>query len=240
MRFLLIHGGWQGGWCWDEVASALRSAGHEVHHPTLRGQESGDVDRAGVTLTEITRRLADHVEELDLTDFWAVGHSGGGPVIQGLVEALPDRIAGVTFVDAWVLQDGQSIYDVLPPEFAASLHAMADSVEDRAILLPAELWREGLINDVPAAEADRWLDRLVPCPEGWMTDPAALPTFHALDIPHAYVFLDEDVTVPRAVYESMAQRLRNPRTTTCPGAHEAMLTRPAELAEALLRVTASD
>ena len=28
MRFLLVHGGWQGGWCWDQVAGRLRAAGH--------------------------------------------------------------------------------------------------------------------------------------------------------------------------------------------------------------------
>jgi hypothetical protein len=30
MRFLLVHGGWQGGWCWDQVTARLRAAGHEA------------------------------------------------------------------------------------------------------------------------------------------------------------------------------------------------------------------
>ena len=35
--FVLVHGAWHGGWCWDRVAARLRAAGHEVHAPTLTG-----------------------------------------------------------------------------------------------------------------------------------------------------------------------------------------------------------
>ncbi len=31
--FVLVHGAWHGGWCWDRVAPLLRDAGHEVHAP---------------------------------------------------------------------------------------------------------------------------------------------------------------------------------------------------------------
>jgi hypothetical protein len=30
MRFLLVAGGWRGGWCWDPVALRLRADGHEA------------------------------------------------------------------------------------------------------------------------------------------------------------------------------------------------------------------
>ena len=35
--FVLIHGAWHGGWCWERVAPLLRAAGHAVHTPTLTG-----------------------------------------------------------------------------------------------------------------------------------------------------------------------------------------------------------
>jgi pimeloyl-ACP methyl ester carboxylesterase len=40
MQFVLVHGGWQGGWAWDAVAARLRAHGHEVLAPTLRGLAS--------------------------------------------------------------------------------------------------------------------------------------------------------------------------------------------------------
>ena len=36
-NFVLIHGAFQGGWIWKEVAMRLRDAGHLVFAPTLDG-----------------------------------------------------------------------------------------------------------------------------------------------------------------------------------------------------------
>jgi pimeloyl-ACP methyl ester carboxylesterase len=35
--FVLVHGGWQGGWSWRRVVPHLRASGHEVYTPTLTG-----------------------------------------------------------------------------------------------------------------------------------------------------------------------------------------------------------
>ena len=32
--FVLVHGAWHGGWCWQRVRRSLQSAGHEVFTPT--------------------------------------------------------------------------------------------------------------------------------------------------------------------------------------------------------------
>ena len=35
--FVLVHGAWHGGWCWQRVADRLRRDGHAVFTPTLTG-----------------------------------------------------------------------------------------------------------------------------------------------------------------------------------------------------------
>ena len=35
--FMLVHGGFHGGWCYSRVAAKLRNLGHDVHTPTLSG-----------------------------------------------------------------------------------------------------------------------------------------------------------------------------------------------------------
>ena len=35
--FVLVQGGWDGGWAWRAVAWDLIAAGHEVFTPTLTG-----------------------------------------------------------------------------------------------------------------------------------------------------------------------------------------------------------
>jgi pimeloyl-ACP methyl ester carboxylesterase len=236
VQFVLIYGGWQGGWCWDGVAEELRRKGHEVFAPTMRGSESGQADRAGVTLSEMADRVMRDIADRDLRDVVAVGHSGGGPVIQLLREAEPARFKRLVFIDAWVLQQGQAIYDILNGELVQSLRAAADASPGRAIPMPKEFWCGALLNDLPAEEASLWFDRTVPCPEGWLTEKVKLPTFAETAVPTSYVFLEQDVTVPKEIYQANAAQLKQPKTTKAPGSHEAMLSRPVELAAAILRV----
>lgn len=236
MRFLLVHGGWQGGWCWDGVAERLRAAGHEVLAPTLAGHEPGATGRTDLTATELARRLADELLAQDERGLIAVGHSGGGPIIQLLHEFLPSRIDRLMFVDAWVLADGERVYDLLPAPLAESLQAAAGASAERLIPMPPEFWVHGLCNDMPEEEANRWLERVVPTPDGWMSDPVRLPSFAGRTVPASYVFLADDVAVDRSVYQACAGRLGQPATATAPGAHEAMLSQPGPLADALLEV----
>ena len=36
-NFVLVHGAWHGGWCWQRVTAALQRGGHRVHAVTLTG-----------------------------------------------------------------------------------------------------------------------------------------------------------------------------------------------------------
>ena len=49
---ILVPGFWLGAWAWDEVAAALRSAGHEVTSLTLPGLDWVAADR---TLDHVRR-----------------------------------------------------------------------------------------------------------------------------------------------------------------------------------------
>ena len=54
--FVLVHGGWRGGWVWDRVAKQLRENGHRVYTPTLSGlAERSHLLNVGVNLPPIFR-----------------------------------------------------------------------------------------------------------------------------------------------------------------------------------------
>ena len=48
-HFVLIHGAWHGGWCWDGVIQALGKGGHTAVAPTMPGH-GPDEDRSGIVL----------------------------------------------------------------------------------------------------------------------------------------------------------------------------------------------
>lgn len=129
--FVLVHGEFEGGWCWQRVARRLRAKGHEVHTPTL----SGSGDRAHLLSREIG--LQTHVEDVcariemeDLRDVIVVGHAYGGAVVTGVGDRLSARIARVVYLDAAAPGHGQ-----------ASTGALAEGTEDKiAELAAGEEW----------------------------------------------------------------------------------------------------
>src|SRR5215472_7702746 len=80
-------------------------------------------------------------------------HSFGGSVIQKVVEQFPDRIKRLVFLDAFVLEDKQCVFDNLPSDYIALFNQLAAASADNTMLLPWEIWRDCFIQDAPEAMA---------------------------------------------------------------------------------------
>src|SRR5262245_17546895 len=111
--FVLIHGSWHGGWVWQAVVRQLALKGHRAYAPTLPGHQPGD-DRLGVTHQHYVDAVAANIHKRKLDNIVLVGHSFGGSVISRVAQCLPAKIARLIFIDAFVLADGESVYDNLP------------------------------------------------------------------------------------------------------------------------------
>lgn len=125
--FVLVHGGWHGGWGWRRLTPLLREAGHEVFAPTLTGLG----DRAH--LRRLDTGLATHVADVaavleldDLHDVVLVGHSYAGMVITGVVQRCGERIRELVYFDAFVPAPGQSFFDLIGPERREAYLPLAD------------------------------------------------------------------------------------------------------------------
>ena len=148
--YVMLHGSWPGGWQWKEVASHLRSAGHEVYTPTLTGVG----ERVHLASPEIS--LETHVEDVlgvlkyeALSDVILVAHSYSGVVATAVVEQVPEKIDHLVYVDAFVPQVGQSLKDILGAEVWTFFEQAATTYGDG--------WR--IPHDPP--DADRRTDALV-------------------------------------------------------------------------------
>ena len=112
-QFVLVHGAWHGGWCWQRVTDRLIAQGHRVFAPTLTGLcERSHLNSPGVNLST---QISDVVNEIlwkDLENVVLVGHSYGGMVITGVAEQVASKIASIVYLDAFVPADGQSLGDL--------------------------------------------------------------------------------------------------------------------------------
>ena len=117
--YVLIHGAWHDGSLWEEVATPLRDAGHEVHTPTLAGNgpgNPGDIDRT-IGHAEAVQSAVDYINAKNISDFVLLGHSYGGSIISKIAEVIPDRIRRLIYWNAFVLLDGESVESVSPPPY---------------------------------------------------------------------------------------------------------------------------
>jgi pimeloyl-ACP methyl ester carboxylesterase len=167
--FVLVHGAWHGGWCWQRVADRLRGGGHEVFTPTLTGLgERSHLLRAGIDLKTHIADVINLMKWEALSDVVLCGHSYGGFVISGVAEAMAPAIRSMVFLDAFVPGNGDAVRDVTAP-------AVREAVD-------AAMLRGDLAIPPRAAEAfgvnaaDRaWVDRLcVGQPIETFTDKIAL------------------------------------------------------------------
>ena len=125
-EIVLVHGAGTGGWLWDLEAEILRQRGHSVTAPTLRGV--GDRLAEGGPETS----LSTHVDDVIgcLPDRAAagpvlVGFSYGGLVAAGVVDRIPERVAMLIYLDAFVPVPGRSMFDLMPASMRASLEGAA-------------------------------------------------------------------------------------------------------------------
>src|SRR5262245_30293539 len=113
--FLICHGAWSAGWAWKKVRPLLRAAGHEVFTPTYTGLgERAHLVSRSVTLDTHIADVLGVIEAEDLNDIVLVGHSYGGMVATGVADRAGERIARLVYLDAFVPESGQSLFDMLP------------------------------------------------------------------------------------------------------------------------------
>jgi pimeloyl-ACP methyl ester carboxylesterase len=140
---VLVHGAWGGSWIWKAVARRLRAEGFEVYAPTL----SGVADRSHIPpeVVDLNTHISDVANLLrfeDLNDVLLVGHSYGGMVTTGAADREIGRIGAMVYLDAFLPENGQSLWDVGGPQVAAS-HQAAAQAHDGGRTLPYHLRHQG-------------------------------------------------------------------------------------------------
>lgn len=144
--FVLVHGAWHGGWCWQRVAALLQNERHTVYAPTLTGVcERSHLSSATIDLTTHVSDVVNEIKWKELEDIVLVGHSYGGMVVTGAAEQCLDKIRSIVYLDAFLPLDGQSLYDIV-----GGRHEARDGLVDP---LPAEFFA------VNPQDSD-WVDRM--------------------------------------------------------------------------------
>ncbi len=227
MDIVLVPGFWLDASSWDEVTPPLVAAGHRVHPLTLPGLESVDAPRAGIGLQTHIDAVTAVADGLD-GSVVLVGHSGGGPIIYGVTDARPGRIARAIYVDSGPLGSGQSINDELP-------------TDGDEIPLPAwDVFEDEDLVDLDEGLRAAFRARAVPEPRGVAQDAMRLHDEHRLTVPTTVIACEftaaqlAEWVAAGAPFVAELGRMSDTEYVDLPTGHWPQFTKPAELAAAIL------
>ena len=112
--FILIPGGWQGGWTFEKVSNLLTARGHKVQALTLAGL--GEVPAPAANLAFHINEAVQAIREVS-GDLVLVGQSYAGMVITGAADVEPTKIRALVYSDAYVPQTGESVWSLTSSYF---------------------------------------------------------------------------------------------------------------------------
>ncbi|WP_211768132.1 alpha/beta fold hydrolase [Kutzneria sp. CA-103260] len=109
--YVLVPGGWHGGWYFEPLARRLREHGHQAFPVTLTGV--GDRHHLLTGAVNLDTHIQDVMAVLEserIEDAVLCGHSYAGMVISGVADRMPERVDSLVYCDAYVPDDGDSCW----------------------------------------------------------------------------------------------------------------------------------
>ncbi|WP_369035260.1 MULTISPECIES: alpha/beta fold hydrolase [Streptomyces] len=237
--FLLVHGAWHSGRCWERVVPLLESAGHRVFAPSLTGYG----DKAHLLGPEVG--LDTHVEDVvglirdeDLTEVIVVGHSYAGLVVSSVANEVPERIAQLVYLDAMVPEHGETAVDVMP--MTQHLIDLAEKSYSgwRVPPLPEMPPPFGLFGVTDPADVAWLRTMLSDQPIRCLNQPVRLdnPAVSAIPRTHIHCVGLAPEGITRRPVPAIQPNGSPAQVWELPTGHDCMVTMPAELSELLLKL----
>jgi pimeloyl-ACP methyl ester carboxylesterase len=241
--FVLVHPAWHGAWLWKKVTPLLREKANLVFTPTLTGLgERTHLASPAIGLDVHVNDVVNVLTYEDLHGVVLVGHSSSGAVVTCVADRAPERIARVVYLDAFVPEDGQSVFDLVTPDRRQALEQLVRT-EGQGWLLPRFApppW-EAIVREMWGVTSDddvRWmLERLCPTPVGHFRDPVRLTNPAAVKLPRAYIRCRRFPSPRFDRHAEMARQTTSWQYRELPASHHAPVVIPDTVADLLLELS---
>ena len=232
--YVLIHGAWHGGWCWDKIAPALRNDGHTVLTPDLPGHGDDTTRPEHISLQAYTDRV---VELLDRQKepVILVGHSMGGLVISQAAELRSDKIRTLVYVCAFLLRNGETLGEVAQRDAnALVMPNLLVSDDGISATLKPEVIRQTFYTNCSEEDATRAQSKLVPQALAPFAAPLHIADHNFGRVPRAYVECTQDRAISIGIQREMCARVGCKETFVLETDHSPFLSTPRELSSVLV------
>jgi pimeloyl-ACP methyl ester carboxylesterase len=245
MRFVLIHGGFHGAWCWDRFIPELERLGHQATAIDLPGHGARRDERS--TLADRRDAIVDALQPGDVL----VGHSGGGYDMTVAADVDPGRVRHMVYLAAGLPFEGKSIL------FATGGAGGSDAGGDVSRLMDDDTgmsryirpladgridffdftgWWDFFYHDCNEATARATFAQRSPAPTGFLQETVALQNFWQADISRSYILCSEDRAKSHAKSQIVIDRL-GVEPLIIHASHSPFVSCPVETANLLVAAT---
>ncbi len=243
MRFVLVHGGFHGAWCWTRTIPELQSLGHEAIAVDIPGHGKRVDEEA-----TMAGRLSAVLDVLQAGDV-LVGHSGGGLEITRAADAAPELVSHVAYLAAALPLEGRLLQEALvyrddgstevDYDVAGMLKHLRVNDDGSMAIADVEGAQQLFYHDCDKSIAQWAFEQLTPERAGdTATTPISVPYFWEADLPRSFIVCLQDRAQPRWLADVTARRL-GVEALEIDASHSPFLSRPAELAQLLIQATAT-
>ena len=231
--YVLVHGAWHGGWCWDKVIPLLEKEGHKVLAPDLPGHGNDKTPMGDISLQayvdSLCKLLDDQLEPVIL-----VGHSMGGVVITQTAEYRPDKIKKLVYVTAFLLQDGESLLSASKADKDSLIHSNQIFAEEKSyVTINESAIREIFYGDCSEEDVERATSLFRP----QAARPVVTPVSTTLDnygrVPRLYISCLADKAISPSMQRNMLANLPCEKVIEMDSSHSPFYSAPGELARHL-------
>jgi pimeloyl-ACP methyl ester carboxylesterase len=232
---VLIHGAWYDSGSWRKIVPALTARGHTVIAPDMPGFGKKGPPRANIELSEYVDAVIDAVNSVS-GPVMLVGHSLGGVFVSQAAERIPDKITSLTYVCAFMLQNGQSRLSVASqdPESAAIKYRIPAG--EGLVSFTREGFIKSLYNDCSPEDVEYLLARTAATPVKPLGIPLQLTAANYGRIRRYYVKCLLDQAITPAFQQKMIDASPVARTFELEASHSPFMSKPDELISVLLEV----
>jgi pimeloyl-ACP methyl ester carboxylesterase len=239
--YVLIHGAWHGGWCWNKIVPLLQQAGHRVLAPDLPGHGQDTTPLSAISPQLILQRLTDLLDS-ESEPVILVGHSAGGLHITTLAHLRPEKINTLVYLSAYLLPPDRvpNVFEEEDPESILLSSLLVD--EQRHVLLVKPEAAKALFYADCTNEDAAWATGLL-VPEPLLMPVEGEAPLSSLstgtarsEIPRVYIECLQDKAIGPAAQKRMYTALPCRKVYSLNTSHSPFLSSPEQLAACLLDV----
>lgn len=230
--FVLVHGSWHGGWCWERVVPFLQASGHEAYAPDMpaMGRDRTLIHDATFALgvERIVAQLAGMNRPVIL-----VGHSMAGLLITQVAEERPDSISELIYLSAYLPKNGDSCFDLSMADHGLVPYGLEMSADGRSANMVEPWITPSFYNDCTDEDVAFAKDRLRPQPMEPFMQRVSITAGRAGSVPRAYIGCLRDHAITPGFQSHMQMSVPCDTVLTLDTGHSPFLSAPAALASHL-------